>query len=803
MIRPRLYKIFSDLVVNRSRSLLVVASIAVGLFAVGWIANGYFILSEDMRASYAAINPANITVRAQPFNQDMVDSAGRVAGVQDAVGAHTVSLRVWDATNKWSGIDLKAFQNFDKQAVNKIHLVEGSWPPGDKEIAIDRYKLDQIGAKLGNYVSIRLPDKTIRKFKLTGVVQDQSIGAESGGGGFFLASAQGYIDFDSLDWINQAENFNVLYITAAEGKDDLAHLRSLAESVSSKLQDNNYSVYSANIRRTADHPTSTYVDAIAGVLFLLGLMVVFLSAFLITNMLSALLKQQTQQIGIMKTIGGRRKQIMLIYMALILMFSLISLALSLPTSGRAAYALENFLAGELNFRPQGYRTAPIAQMLLVFIAIVVPQAAGFFPIIQGAKISIQEALSPTGQENGQEKPSGSGRLSKLVRKVRRPLLIALRNAFRSKWRLVLTLITLTLGGAIFIATFNVRLSLQEYMHKINRYFIADVNLTMARPYRIQELENDIRETPGVSYVEAWATARCELIMNGDRSEESVRLLAAPAGSTLIVPMMIEGRWLEPGDTNAIAVNEAFLTRYPNLKIGDTIQLKVNGEKKDWVVVGVFQLAGKSGGYAAYTNFEYLADVTHSHDQGQLYRIIGSNGPLDQARQEALGKQIEAKLEAKDYQIASVDSGTWLQQSTSRGFNILVAFLFMMAALMAVVGSIGLTGTMSLNVMERTREIGVMRAIGASDRIITQMVLLEGAAIGLISWALACVAAIPISLVMSNGISVVLFDRATDFTFTPTGILVWLGIVAVLSVVASLIPARSAARLTVREVLAYE
>ncbi len=803
MIRPRLYKIFSDLIVNKSRSFLVVASIAVGLFAVGWIANGYFILSEDMRASYAAINPANITVRAQPFNQDMVDSAGRVAGVQDAIGAHTVSLRVWDASGKWAGIDLKAFQDYDKQTINKLHLVEGAWPPGNKEIALDQYKASQIEARLGDKVFIRLPEGTVRDFKLTAIVQDQSIGAESGGGGFFLASAQGYINFDTLPWIQENQRFNVLYVTSAVDNNDLTHLRKLAEAVSNKLEDNNYPIYSANIRRTADHPTSTYVDAIAGVLFLLGLMVVFLSAFLITNMLAALLKQQTQQIGIMKTVGGRRQQIMLIYMALILVFSLISLALSMPTSGRAAYGLETFLAGELNFRPQGYRTAPLAQMLLVFIAVLVPQAAGFFPIAQGVKISIQEALSPVGRENGEEKPAGTGQVAKWLRKIRRPFLIALRNAFRSKWRLLLTLITLTLGGAIFIATFNVRLSLQEYMNKINRYFIADINLTLARPYRIPEVEDAVREVPGVAYVEAWGTARTELAVNGDRSEELVRLLAAPAGSSLIVPMMLEGRWLEPGDTNAIAVNEAFLTRFPNLKIGDTIQLKVNGEKEDWVVVGVFQLAGKSGGFAAYTNFEHLANITHSHEQALLYRILGSNGPLDQAQQEALGKQIEAQLDGKGYRIASVDSGTWLQQSTSRGFNILTAFLFMMAALMAVVGSIGLTGTMSLNVMERTREIGVMRAIGASDRIITQMVLLEGAVIGMVSWVLACGAAIPISLVMSNGISMVLFDRATEFTFTPTGILIWLGIVAVLSVVASLIPARSAARLTVREVLAYE
>ncbi len=187
MIRPRIYKVFSDLIINKSRSFLVVASIAVGLFAVGWIANGYFILSEDMHTSYANINPSNIIIRAQPFKQDMVDSAGRVAGIHDAMGARTVSLRVWDKSGKWSGIDLKAFEDFDKLTVNRLRVVTGTWPPGDKEIAIDQYKAEEIDAQIGDDVHVRLPDGTLRAFKLTAIVQDQSIGQESGGGGFFLS----------------------------------------------------------------------------------------------------------------------------------------------------------------------------------------------------------------------------------------------------------------------------------------------------------------------------------------------------------------------------------------------------------------------------------------------------------------------------------------------------------------------------------------------------------------------------------------------------------------------------------------
>ncbi|MCP5101618.1 MAG: FtsX-like permease family protein, partial [Chloroflexi bacterium] len=121
----------------------------------------------------------------------------------------------------------------------------------------------------------------------------------------------------------------------------------------------------------------------------------------------------------------------------------------------------------------------------------------------------------------------------------------------------------------------------------------------------------------------------------------------------------------------------------------------------------------------------------------------------------------------------------------------------------VVGSIGLAGTMGMNVLERTREIGVMRAIGAVDLEIIKSVVIEGMMIGLISWSMAVVLSFPISSVLLNIIGQAMLDGEIPLKITMDGFLIWLGVVILLSVVASIVPARSAARLTIREVLAYE
>jgi len=127
----------------------------------------------------------------------------------------------------------------------------------------------------------------------------------------------------------------------------------------------------------------------------------------------------------------------------------------------------------------------------------------------------------------------------------------------------------------------------------------------------------------------------------------------------------------------------------------------------------------------------------------------------------------------------------------------------MSGLTALVGSISLTGTMGMNVMERTREIGVMRAIGATDRQVMKLVLTEGLIIGLISWFIGVLLAFPISYLMSYIINMSIFGVTGEFSFTATGFIIWLGIVLVLSLVAGIIPANNAARLTIREVLSYE
>jgi putative ABC transport system permease protein len=239
-----------------------------------------------------------------------------------------------------------------------------------------------------------------------------------------------------------------------------------------------------------------------------------------------------------------------------------------------------------------------------------------------------------------------------------------------------------------------------------------------------------------------------------------------------------------------------------LEPGDKILVKVPGQRvAEWTVVGVFRFISMVGDTLAYADFDYIADLIDLPNQAYSYRVVTEEHTLE--AQKELAQQLDKYLTDRGFQLSAVMAGLTIQEDNSQAVNILVIFLLIMALLTAFVGSIGLTGTMGMNVLERTREIGVMRAIGAVDFEIMKSVAIESITIGLITWVLAIGVSFPISEILLKIISDSMLGSTVHLTFTPFGIYLWLGVVILISIIASILPARNAARLTINEVLAYE
>jgi len=238
-----------------------------------------------------------------------------------------------------------------------------------------------------------------------------------------------------------------------------------------------------------------------------------------------------------------------------------------------------------------------------------------------------------------------------------------------------------------------------------------------------------------------------------------------------------------------------------LKVGDWLTIEIDGKETQWHIVGFYTITGNVNSPLLYVNYEYLSHLVGRPDQVYSLRVLTTEH--DAGTQKLVNDQLLALFEERGIQVNSSELGTDFVTSQKSTTDILVYFMLVMATLIAIVGGLGLMGTMSINVLERTREIGVMRAIGASNIDIQSIVIVEGMVIGLISWAVSILLSFPITSVLTFGVGMAILTAPMPAVFSLSGVIVWLLFTIFLATIASAMPARRASRLTVRDTLAYE
>ncbi len=797
MISSRWKKVWSDFWSNRGRTLLTIVTIAVGTFAVGFNSNLGLYMNESMDGDYLSANPSEAEVYASDLDDASVKMAREIPGVEAVEGTSSVSARIVHTDGTMVQIIFIAAEdpadltlNYLKPAPDDLSIPVY----GDKETIIDLSAVS-LGYEPGDMILVELGDGKQREVKLAGYMH-----AVTGIPYNLAQQVYAYVTPDTLEWLGgTTDGYDRLSISVAEKQTDAEHVTAVAQAVADKLERAGSTVFFVSVYQPGHHFAYSITQGVFFVLGILGYLTVLLSGFLIVNTITALMTQQTRQIGIMKATGGSGVQIFFMYMTLIVAFGIGALLLAVPLANAAATNIGGGMATWLNFFAapyKGYGTTIIQQVL---VAIVIPLLAALLPIYNSVRITVREALSDYGLGgNAKAKEETTHQNSVLIP---RPIRISLRNTFRRKTRLGLTLFTLVLGGAVFIAVYNLWASFDKTIEDIQGYFLADINISFDRGYRFDKVASIAQSIPGVVSAEGWLEYTGTVEMNDDDAGTQILFVAPPSTSILIDPIITSGRWLEQGDENAIVIGNHLLQVYPDLKVGDSLTINIDGKKTEWTIVGTYSITGNVSPPLLYVNYEYLSVLVGEPEMAYSLRII--TDPHDSATQGRINDQIQEAFKQRGIQIQSTQLGADFIRDQKAQTDILVYFMLVMATLIAIVGGLGLMGTMSINVLERTREIGVMRAIGASNGDIQAIVITEGMVIGLLSWAISILISVPITNVLCYGVGMAILTAPMPVVYGATGVIAWLIFTIVLGTLASALPARRASRLTVRDTLAYE
>ncbi len=795
---PRWRKVLRDLLSNPTRTLLVVLSITVGLISVAIILGAYTVFASDLPGSFDATNPADAHLYVQPFTNDLVDVVRRMPGVADAVGRRAIMVQARveepNGETRWVDLKLAVLDDFDDQRINIFYPEVAAWPPGKGELLVERASMEGLGAALGAPLTIKLDNDDERTLTVVGEAHDLNELSAA-----IAPQASGYISFDTLEKLGLDRRYNELLIRVSGNEDDRTHNELIAQEVSDKVEKGGFTVFRTVVPEPGQHFLEQFFKPVLLILGALGVLAMLLSSFLLVNIITALLAQQTRQIGVMKTVGASVNQLTQMYLASVAVFGLLALAIALPLGTVLTNALTGYVGELMNIDVVTNRLPTRIVLLLVVLGIGVPVLATLGPVLRGTRISVREAINDFGPGSA---ASGRGRFDRFLERIRglsRPQLISLRNTFRRKGRLILTLTTLILASATFISVFSVRASLFRTMDDAFNYWNYEVRLDFARPYRAEHMTEVALAVPGVRTAEAWGFRNVHRVRPDDSESDNIQLIAPQPGTTLLNPTLLEGRWLLPDDENALVINTDLLDDEPDLRVGDNMVVNIDGRDTTWQIVGLVRsvLAGPF----AYANYPYFARAVRQVDQATTLMVALDD--TSRPSQVAMAKELETAFEDQGLRVATTSTTAENREKVANQFGILISFLALMALLLAIVGGLGLSGTMSINVLERRREIGIMRSIGASTPMIMRIIVFEGVLIGAIAWTIGVLLALPLSRVLSDAVGSGFINSQLTYTFSISGAAFWLLVMAGIAALASFVPARQAAMLTVREVLAYE
>jgi len=793
VINPRWKKIIRDLWVNKTRTILVVLAIAVGVFAFASVFITEDILVNDMNAQYEAINASSITLFTSSYDDSPARWALRQPEVADAQMRHIQTLKLVTAKDTYN-MDLYAYGDYDNLTVNRISREEGTFPPGRREILLERTTLAHIGAAVGDTVTVEFPDGTQHPLKVVGTVHDINAVPAN-----LFPQLSGYITMDTLTALGDPGMFTRLEIVALTEYDTVEKLDRVAQDLKERLQ--RAGVDAApyyNVREPGEHWGRDTTESFTLILSVIGIFSLILSGFLVINTVSALLMEQRRQIGMMKAIGGTGRQIIGMYFVLVASYGLLALLVAVPVGLGLAYVFTRAVVQFLNLDMLAFHLPVSVLLLQVLAALIVPVVASAIPIRSGMRVSVREAVSNYGIR-GKERQGWLDRLGLKVRQLPRPILLSLRNTFRRKGRLLLTLGTLTLAGTLFISVVNVRTSLmQELDNVLDTVFNYEVEVYFNDGYLASGVQQRAETIPGVVKTESQVSVRTQRIKPDGTEGNSFGIVGISPDTDFIRPTMIAGSWFNGNDRNAIVLSSRLAETMPDIEAGDTLILKIGEKKYNWKVAGIMLMSLER---FAYADFNYLSSIMGN--SGMASSLFIRTEQKDSESQAQIGQAVERRLKESGVGISYSITKDTIVASNVNQFNFLISFLLSMAAMSALIGGLGLAGMMGLSVMERTREIGVMRSIGASNKSVAGVVITEGLLIGFISWLLSLPVSIPFSLAFNAMLGNVIIGQPLVFVYALIGPFIWLLIVIGISVVASLLPARRAVKMSIRETLAYE
>ncbi|MGI8945221.1 MAG: ABC transporter permease [Thermoleophilaceae bacterium] len=778
-----------------------------------------------------------------PFPDSVLDTVRQVDGVQAADGGIFSIVRITDAEGDTLGADFapQFVVSTSPEPFDVLTYTEGREPRSAGEAAIDASNAEREGIEPGDAIGV-VGTGRLRRYRVVGI---NKLGDTATGG----SSTVTLVPEETQDVVGKQGKLDRISVAASPGVSTTELKRRIARAVPRSVRVESAAENAA--RRTSE--IGDDLGFLKVVLLVFSGVALVVGGFVIFNTFSITVAQRIREFGLLRTLGASRAQLLRSVLAEALLIGLAGSALGLLAGLGFASGINSLLTSiGIDLPNTGTVIAARTVVVALVVGVLITVASSLAPALRATRVSPMEALRDAalpesrrrghiaagvaallglgglamvlaGLFGGIESADSAASLmgggaalvlfavslysprlvTPLAAVAGRPLewargltgRLARENATRRPGRTAVTAAALMIGVAlvVFVAVFAAGIN-RSVATTIDRNFTADLtvqNIDGFSPIP-RSIERDVRAVPGVEAVSALRFS--EARVRGQKGEQGVAAIDPPNIGRVFRLELTEGdesALTGLGDDEAI-VDENY-AQSKGVEIGDTLE--------------ALTPTGRRGSYRVVAEVEDRTDFLGSFvvTQRALERDFGETrnayvfAAIDSGEESGATARRVERLIDEQYPAAEALDQEQLKQAQEDQINQLLGLVYALLSLAVIVSVLGIVNTLALSIHERTRELGMLRAVGMSRRQVRQIVRYEAVITALIGAILGTVLGVLFAALISRPLAEEGFELAY-----PVGTLVMLLVLAALAgVLAAILPARRAARLDVLDALAYE
>jgi putative ABC transport system permease protein len=770
-------KSVADVTRRRLRTILVVLGIAIGVLGLTAINITSGSLGASIAFSANRSSAPNFSFNVQAVDTSLAPKLAAVPNVKTVQFDTHYNTR-WHTSSTPVSIGIVAFANFHNIKINTFELTSGRLP-GPGEIVMESSDRTLQNFAIGDHVTIETASG-LRQLRVVGMVR--TLGQPGAG---FLSFATAYMSADALSQITGLSSANHIDVQLQNTYQVNATARTLANVLRA------HGVVILNAFTPGINTEQVASDAVFAIMRVLAIIALILTSFLIMNTVTTLIAEQIKIIGTMKAIGGTRQKVMRSYLLSVGIYGIAGTVLGIGLGIIAGYEFLSYLADLFTLDLGAFQVTPSILLISVAVGIGVPLLAAILPLWLGTKITVREAMTSYGVSNGKHAPSSS-KLGQRMRWIPQTTRLGMRSIFRKRGRAVLTLLALMISGIAFLSVSATSDSFTAGLNQFVDTYHMDARVG-TRPQPYDQVRAQMLSVPNVARVERFD----DQVVKTQRGQ--IDLTGVETDTHMYRYRLIAGRWFQGDESNVLLISDVSAGKL-HLNVGDKVTFSNATDSATWTIIGeVFDHSASLAGGVGITTIDNLYAFERLPANLASGFMIQARDPSPQAV-ERMANALDATL---THSGASPNIQTVQQNmaSNQNQFQIVTVILYAVSAIIGLVGMLGLFNTLTMSVLERRREIGILRSMGATGWGVARVFWTEGFSLAMVAWIAALIVGIPAAYAFVSFISSVLLPL--PFTFAPVALAIMLAFILLIATLASCGPVLSAARVRVSDILRYD